>query len=68
MRLKPEWEPCSLIATNTAMPMKLKQNQTHGFKFDCPDASCTVCKTYFETVPTMQDAEGAPEDYVVDRI
>lgn len=67
-RLQPEPEPCSLITTNTSMPMKLKKKITHGEKFDCPDSDCTVCTKYFQTLPTQQNEEGAPEDYVVDHI
>jgi len=50
------------------MPMKLRKNTSVGVKFDCPDKNCTVCKTSFRKLESQSNAEGAPEDFVLDRV
>ena len=66
MRFQPEFTPNSLI--NVQMPMQKRPVHGAGPKFNCPDKSCTVCKTHFATLQSNMRAEGQPEDFVLDRL
>ena len=48
--------------------MKKKVTHSKGYKFDCPDKGCTVCKAFSATMRIENYTENNPEEFVLDHL